>query len=246
MDVIIHLAGANVAQRWTRAQRERIRDSRVRGTQLLSETLAVLRRRPTSFISASAIGYYGVSADSPTDESGAPGDDFLASVVQQWEKAADPVRDAGIRVVHPRIGLVLSRRGGALARMLPFFRFGLGGRLGSGRQWMSWISMRDLTRAFQHIIATTEILDAVNLVAPTPVQNREFAKTLGKVLHRPAIFPVPRLALKLLYGEMADGTVLASQRLVPRVLTSTGFTFEHEALEDGLRYELGASSAADA
>lgn len=238
MDVVIHLAGENVAQRWTDAQRKRILDSRVRGTTLLAETLAQLRQPPATFVSASAIGYYGTSADEPTDESGAPGDDFLATVVQQWEAAASPARGGGIRVVHPRIGLVLSRDGGALARMLPFFRLGVGGRLGSGRQWMSWISMHDLTRAFQHIIDSSQVRDVVNLVAPAPVQNREFAKTLGKVLHRPSIFPVPRFALKLLYGEMADGTVLASQRVVPRVLTDTRFVFKHAVLEDALRHEL--------
>jgi uncharacterized protein len=242
MDVVIHLAGENVAQRWTSAQRKRILDSRVRGTTLLADSLSRLRRPPVTFISASAIGYYGVEADAPTDESGAPGNDFLATVVQQWEAAAEAARAALIRVVHPRIGLVLSRNGGALARMLPFFRFGLGGRLGSGRQWMSWISMRDLTRAFLHIIDTSQMRGAVNLVAPNAVQNTEFTKTLGKVLHRPTILPVPRLALKLVYGAMAEGTILASQRVVPRALTDSGFVFEHPSLEEALRYELRDTS----
>ena len=242
MDVVIHLAGENVATRWTAARRRRITDSRVRGTRLLCETLAKLRRPPATLISASGIGIYGLSADSPTDERGAPGQDFLAVVVQQWEAAAEPARAAGIRVVHPRMGIVLSRRGGALARMLPFFRLGVGGRLGSGTQWMSWVSMRDVVRAMQYIVDTRSLRDAVNLVAPEPVRNSDFARTLGKVLHRPAIFPVPRFALKLLYGEMADGTILASQRIVPRALSESGFTFQHPTLDVALRHELSTTA----
>lgn len=238
LDAVIHLAGANVAERWTADQRRRILESRRKGTRLVAETLARLHRRPATLISASAIGYYGVEANSPVDESGAAGDDFLANVVKEWEASAAPARTAGIRVVHPRIGVVLASNGGAMSRLLPFFRTGVGGPIGDGRQWMSWISMRDLVRAFQHLLENSSIQGAVNLVAPTAVQNAEFTKALGHVLNRPAVVPVPAFALKLAYGAMAEGTILASQRVVPKVLLESGFMFEHPTIVPALRHEL--------
>ncbi len=240
-EVVIHLAGESVARHWTADRKQRILDSRTRGTSLLAQTLARLKRPPSTLISASAIGYYGVDANEAVDESGANGRDFLADVVRQWELSAAPARAAGIRVVHPRIGIVLSPHGGALERMLPFFKLGTGGRMGSGRQWMSWISMRDVTGGIHHAIDHVQVNGPMNLVAPHPVQNSEFTSVLGSVLSRPAVIPVPALALKLAFGEMASATVLASQRVIPRVLQDSGFTFQDQTLQSALRHELTAA-----
>jgi uncharacterized protein (TIGR01777 family) len=235
---IIHLAGEPVAARWTTERRRRIRESRVKGTRLLAETLARLRNRPAILISMSAVGYYGDRGDELLTEESSSGDDFLSEVGREWENAANPAREAGIRVVHPRMGIVLARRGGALGRMLPFFRFGLGGRLGNGRQWMSWIALTDVVTAMLHVIATPALAGAVNFVAPNPVRNAEFAKTLGEVLHRPAIIPAPAFALRIIFGEMARVTILASQRVQPQRLLASGFRFPHEHVDDALRHEL--------
>jgi uncharacterized protein (TIGR01777 family) len=238
VDAVVHLAGENVGVRWTAARKARIRNSRVQGTSLLSETLARMRRRPAVLISASAIGIYGDRGDEIVTENTLPVDaslDFLARLGREWEAAADPARAAGIRVVHPRFGLVLSPAGGALKKMLLPFRLGLGGRLGSGAQWMSWISIHDTVGAILHALMTESFSGAVNLVAPEPVRNRDFTRILGQVLSRPTPFPVPAVALRLALGEMASATLLASSRVLPKRLLASGYRFEHPDLETGLR-----------
>lgn len=235
MDAFVHLAGANVGERWTPAHRREIRDSRVLGTALIARTAASLAPRPRVLVCASAVGIYGDAGDMVLDEASPSGSDFLADVGRAWEAAADPARQAGIRTVHLRFGVVLSQRGGALARMLPIFRAGLGGRLASGRQWMSWISMEDAAGAVQFALERETLVSAVNAVAPSPVTNAEFTETLARVIRRPALFPVPAFALNLMFGEMAQGTLLASQRVIPRQLLAAGYAFRHATLEPALR-----------
>jgi uncharacterized protein len=237
-EAVIHLAGEPIAQRWTGARREAIRESRVRGTELLSRAFVALDRKPSVLLSGSAVGYYGDRGDEAVDEESAPGTDFLAGVAREWEAATGAAKDAGVRVVLLRTGIVLSPRGGALERLLPSFRLGVGGPIGTGRQWMSWIALEDQLRAMEHAIATVGLHGPVNLVAPNPVTNAEFAATLGRVLGRPALVPVPRFALELLYGEMARSTILAGQRVLPRKLLRSGFHFAHPTLEEALRVEL--------
>ncbi|MFN7131048.1 MAG: TIGR01777 family oxidoreductase [Myxococcales bacterium] len=240
LDALIHLAGENVGARWTASRKQAIRESRVRGTRLLCEALASLRRPPRVLLAASAVGFYGDRGDEALDERSAPGDDFLAGVCREWEDATAPARDAGIRVVNLRIGMVLTPRGGALARMLPAFRLGGGGPIGSGRQWMSWITYDDLLAAFEHALFDERVQGPVNVSAPTPVSNRDFASTLGRVLHRPAVVPVPAAAVRLAFGEMGQALVLAGARVLPRALQATGFRFGFDALEPALRHLLGA------
>lgn len=235
IDAFVHLAGANVGERWTPAHRREIRDSRVFGTALISRTAAALAPRPRVLVCASAVGIYGNTGDAELDESSPAGSDLLADVGREWEAAADPARQAGIRTVHLRFGIVLSRSGGALARMLPVFLAGGGGRLASGRQWMSWISMEDAVGAAQFAIGREMLVGAVNAVAPTPVTNAEFTETLARVVRRPALFPVPAFALNLMFGEMAQSTLLASQRVIPRQLLAAGYAFRHATLEPALR-----------
>jgi uncharacterized protein (TIGR01777 family) len=230
----IHLAGENVGQRWTAARRRRILDSRVEGTALLARTLAGLRPRPGVLVSVSALGYYGNGGDRELDEWSPSGDGFLADVVRRWEAAAEPARQAGIRVVHPRLGVVLGSGGGALARLLPVFRFCLGGRLGSGRQWMSWIAREDAVRALTFLLEAP-LEGTVNVVAPEPVRNATFTRTLARVLHRPAPWVVPAFVLELLYGRMARETLLWGQRVRCRRLCDAGFTFVHPTLDGALR-----------
>jgi uncharacterized protein (TIGR01777 family) len=237
LDAVVHLAGENVAQRWTAEARSRILESRVRGTRLLAETLASLRRPPEVLVSSSAVGYYGDRGDEPLDESSPPGDDFLAGVARAWEDAAKPASEAGIRVVHPRFGVVLSPAGGALKRMLPAFRLGAG-----GRQWMSWISLDDAVDALRFAIDTPALAGAVDFTAPEPVTNAEFTRVLGRVLGRPTFLEVPAVALRLLFGEMADRTLLASQRARPTRLLGAGFSFRHPSLEDALTALLAAQT----
>ena len=239
VDGVIHLAGENVGARWTAARRRAIVESRIQGTRLLAERCARLRTKPEVLVSASAIGIYGLRGDEWLDESSALGDDFLAEVGQAWEAATAPARDAGIRVVHLRIGIVLNPAGGALAKMLLPFQLGVGGRLGSGRQWMSWISREDLVGAIHHALQVPSLAGPVNATAPAPVTNAQFTRTLARVLRRPAIAPVPAAALRALFGEMAEGTVLASQRVRPAALEASGFRFRHPTLETALRFELG-------
>jgi uncharacterized protein len=245
LDAVVHLAGENVGVRWTAARKARIRESRVKGTKLISEALAQLRRRPTVLISASAIGIYGNRGDELLTEASSPGDrsrDFLASVCWEWEAAAQPARAAGIRVVHPRFGLVLSPEGGALKKMLLPFRLGLGGRIGNGTQWISWISIDDAVGAILHAMSTDSLRGPVNAAAPEPLTNRDFTRALGRVLGRPTPFTVPAAALRLVLGEMADSTLLTSARVLPSRLMETGYRFRHPDLEQALRHVLGKES----
>jgi len=242
VDAAVHLAGENVGARWTAARKARIRSSRVRGTELLSRALARLRRSPAVLVSASAIGIYGDRGDevlSETSALGNPEREFLASVGQAWEAAAEPARGAGIRVVHPRFGVVLSPEGGALKKMLWPFRLGAGGRLGSGRQWMSWIALDDTVSAVVHLLTSEALSGPVNVTAPAPLQNRDFTRILGQVLSRPTPFPVPPAALRLALGEMGDAALLASARVVPARLTASGFRFRYPDLDSALRHVLG-------
>lgn len=239
VDAVIHLAGEGIAaHRWTPAVKERIRDSRVRGTKLLCDTLANLATKPSVLVSASAIGYYGNRGDEILNESSPPGKGFLADVCQQWEAATHAARDADIRVVNLRIGVVLSRDGGALAQMLTPFRLGVGGVLGSGQQFMSWISLDDLVRVIQFALSAAALAGPVNATAPEPVTNREFTKALGRVLGRPTIFPMPAFAARLAFGEMADELLLSSARVEPRALIDDEFEFLHQQLEPALRHIL--------
>lgn len=234
LDAVVHLAGAGLGDhRWTEAYKRQIRDSRVEGTRTLARALARLSRRPAVFVSASAVGYYGETGDTETNESAAEGEGFLAEVCRDWEAAAQPAVDAGIRVVHPRSGLVLSREGGLLGRMLPLFRFGLGGRLGGGRQWMSWISLDDEIAALRFLLHNG-VQGPVNLTAPTPVTNADFTRALGRALNRPTPFAVPAPALRLALGDFADEGVLVSQRVLPERLAKAGFTFQHPDLDTAL------------
>jgi uncharacterized protein (TIGR01777 family) len=240
---VVHLAGAGIGDhRWTDSYRQKILDSRVRGTRLLAAALAARtadangdQDRPVTLLSGSAIGWYGPDADGPVDETAPAGSGFLADVVRAWEEATVPARDAGVRVCLLRSGIVLARHGGALARQLPLFRLGVGGRLGSGRQWVSWIGLDDWVAAVRFLLARSAPAGPVNLVAPGAVTGAEFARALGTVLHRPALLPVPRLALRAVVGEFADEGVVASQRVVPRVLTAAGFEFRQPELTGALR-----------
>ena len=239
-DAVIHLAGENVGGRWTAGRKARIRSSRVTGTRLLSETLAGLQRPPQVLVSASAVGVYGSRGEEVLTEASPPGDpeDFLVSVAQEWEKASEPARVEGIRVVHPRFGVVLSPAGGALSKMLLPFRLGLGGRLGSGKQWMSWISIDDAVEAVYRALVDDGLEGPVNVTSPEPLTNGDFTRTLARVLSRPAVFAVPELALRLALGEMAEGTILSSARVVPARLLQAGYRFGHPDLESALRHVL--------
>ena len=232
LDAVVHLAGENIAEgRWTPEKKQAIRDSRVKGTTLLSETLATLRNPPSVFLSASAIGYYGNRGDELLTETSAPGNDFLAAVCQQWEKATAPAAEKGIRTVLTRFGIILAENGGALAKMLTPFRMGIGGRIGDGKQWMSWIALRDVAGGIESVIHDRFVNGPVNFVAPNPVTNAEFTKTLGSVLSRPTFFPVPAFGARLAFGEMADALLLSSQRVEPAMLKSRGFGFQWPRLE---------------
>lgn len=239
-DAVIHLAGESLtAGRWTQARKARIRDSRVNGTRLLAETLARLSRPPRVLLSASATGYYGDRGDEILREESPPGTGFLAGVCREWEAAADPARRAGIRVIHLRTGLVLSPAGGLLPRILPLFRLGLGGRLGSGRQFKSWIAIDDVCGAVRHLLASNTIAGPVNLVAPRPVTNREFTAALGGALLRPTPFAVPPAILRVMFGEMADEALLASGRVEPAGLLASGYSFRFPGISDALSALLG-------
>ena len=233
----VHLAGDNVASgRWTEAKKTRIRDSRVDGTALLAGALAKLSPAPKVLVSASAIGYYGSRGAEPVDETSPLGDGFLASVCADWEAATGAASRAGIRVVNARIGVVLAADGGALAKMKLPFLMGLGGRIGDGRQYMSWITLADVVSALIFSLEREDLEGPVNLVAPTPVTNADFTETLGRVLKRPTVLPVPKFALRLLAGEeMADEMLIGGSRVIPKVLDSHGFEWEHPTLEPALR-----------
>lgn len=240
VDAVVHLAGANIAgKRWTSAYKQLLIDSRVEGTTLISETIASLEHKPKVLVCASAIGFYGDRGDELLDESAACGDIFLPEVCLQWERSCQPVRDAGVRVVNTRLGVVLSPEGGALAKMLTPFKLGGGGVLGSGRQYFSWISLDDAVRAMEHVLSHEQLSGPVNVVSPNPVTNREFTKTLGKVLSRPTVLPMPAFAARLVFGEMADELLLTSTRVTPTALVESGFNFLHADLESALRHLLG-------
>jgi hypothetical protein len=240
VDAVVHLAGESIATgRWSAAKKERILRSRVDGTRVLAAALAALRPPPRVLVSASAIGIYGDRADEPLDESSARGHGFLADVCEQWEAAAEPARAAGIRVVHLRFGVVLTPAGGALARMLPPFRLGAGGVLGSGRQYMSWVAIDDAVGAVFDVIVNEALSGPVNTVAPEPVTNAEFTKVLGRVLSRPTVLPVPAAVARLAFGEMADELLLGGARVSPEKLLATGYRFREPATENALRHLLG-------
>ncbi len=245
LDAVVHLAGESIAAgRWTAAKKARISDSRVRGTRLLCDALARLSRPPGALVCASAIGCYGDRGDEVLREESPPGNDFLAGVCRAWEGAAEPAARRGIRVVHLRFGVILSPAGGALAKMLPPFRLGLGGRIGSGRQYVSWITLDDALGAIQHALTTETLRGPANAVSPRPVTNLEFTRTLGRVLSRPTIFPMPAAAARLVFGEMADALLLSSQRVEPARLLLSGYRFRHPDLEGALRHLLRKARAA--
>lgn len=241
-DGVVHLAGENISEgRWTPQKKARIRDSRVTGTRLLSEALARLNQPPRALLSASAIGYYGDRGDQVMREESPPGTDFLASVCREWEAATEPAARDGIRVVMLRFGVILAPKGGALSKMLAPFQFGLGGRLGSGRQYMSWITLDDVVGVINHALVKETLSGPVNVVAPHPVTNYEFTKTMGRVLSRPTIFPVPAFVIRLAFGELGDAALLASTRVEPARLKESGYTFQHPELESALRQMLKRS-----
>ncbi|MFC0037219.1 TIGR01777 family oxidoreductase [Actinomadura rayongensis] len=236
VDAVVHLAGAGIGERrWTSAYKREIYDSRVRGTATLASALARMGEPPRVFVSGSAVGFYGDAGERVLTEDDPAGGDFLARVCRDWEGAAGAAADAGIRTVRIRTGLVVSSRGGAFGRMLPLFRLGLGGPLGGGRQYWSLISLADEVAAIRHVIDTPAVSGPVNLVCPDPVTNREVTASLGRALHRPAVLPVPGPALRLALGEFARTGVLASQRVVPKRLLASGFTFAHPDHQDVIR-----------
>ena len=234
-DGVVHLAGVGIGEhRWTDEHKRAVLDSRVKGTTLLSETLATLDQKPV-LVSSSAVGYYGNRGDEELTEASAPGNDFLAQICTAWEAATSAAEAAGVRVVHLRTGIVLSGTGGALKQMLTPFKLGLGGRLGSGRQWFSWITLDDEVGAILHALTHAEISGAMNATAPNPAINADFTKALGRALHRPTVVPVPKFGLKLLFGnEMAETMLLSGQRVLPTVLQRTGYQFAQPTLEGAL------------
>jgi uncharacterized protein (TIGR01777 family) len=236
LDAVVHLAGENIAAgRWNAERKARIRDSRVLGTRLLAEALAARRRPPRVLVCSSAMGFYGDRGDEILDENSPPGDGFLSETCIEWEAAAAAAVQAGIRTVHLRSGIVLDAADGPLARMLVPFRWGLGGRLGSGRQFMSWVTLDDTIAIIRLAMDNEDLRGPVNSVAPSPVTNAEFTRILGRALGRPAFLPVPAWAVRLLFGEMADALLLSSTRVVPGVLQRAGFAFRHADLEAALR-----------
>jgi hypothetical protein len=235
LDAVVHLAGESIAGlRWTAGKKARIRESRVAGTRNLAVALAKCAKRPRVLVCASAIGYYGNRGEEVLREDSPSGSGFLAEVCREWEAAAQPARAAGIRVVHLRFGMVASPTGRALKQMLPPFKLGLGGRLGSGRQYMSWISLDDAVGAIQHALVTDSLAGPVNAVAPDSITNAEFTRTLGAVLRRPTIFPMPAFVLRVLLGEMGEEILLSSQRVEPARLLASGFKFKHPKLKQAL------------
>jgi uncharacterized protein len=240
VDAVVHLAGEGIAERrWSDEQKRRIRESRTSGTDLLARTAAALDPRPAVLLSASAVGYYGDRGDDELTEDSPPGTGFLPELVQAWEASTAAAVDAGIRTVCFRTGIVLAAGGGALARQLPLFKLGLGGRLGSGRQWLAWISLTDEVGALRHLLSA-DVAGPVNLTGPAPVTNAELTAALGRVLHRPARLPVPRFGPALLLGrEAAEAVVFASAKVLPRRLQASGYDFRHATVEAALRHELG-------
>jgi len=236
VDVIIHLAGESIAEgRWTDEKKQRIRDSRVKSTRLLAEAAANAEHPPKVFACASAIGYYGERGDETLDENSPAGAGFLADVCKEWEAACQPAAEKGIRVINLRFGMILSPDGGALAKMLTPFRMGVGGKVGSGDQYYSWVALEDVVRAIEYAVEVESISGPVNIVARNPVTNLKFTKALGSVLGRPTIFPMPAFAARMAFGEMADELLLASTRVIPEKLRDAGFTFKHDQIGECLR-----------
>ncbi len=233
-DAVIHLAGESIVGRWTAAKKTKIHDSRVVGTRNLAQALAEARERPHAFICSSAIGYYGDRGEEVLNEKSSPGTGFLPDVCREWEASTQPAGDAGIRTVQLRTGVVLSPQGGALGKMLTPFKMGVGGRIGDGRQWMSWIDVLDMVGAIHYILNTELLRGPVNMVAPNPVTNAEFTSTLASVLSRPAILPMPAFAVKLAFGEMGETVLLGSQRVEPAQLIASGYTFRFSELRASL------------
>jgi hypothetical protein len=242
IDAFVHLAGENIFGIWTRAKKRRILQSRTRGTRAVAEALAGLSRPPSVLVSVSGINYYGDSGDAVLREDHPPGNDFLAGVCVAWEAAARPAADAGIRVVHPRLGMVLDRGGGALPIMLPAFRLGLGARLGSGRQWMSWITRPDAVRILRFAVSEPNLIGPVNAVSPQPVRNVEFTRLLARAVHRPALLAVPASLVQTCSGGLGDALMLASMRVAPEAILSGGFVFEHPTIEAGLASALDGTA----
>jgi uncharacterized protein (TIGR01777 family) len=235
LDAVVHLAGESIAEgRWTEEKKRRIRSSRVEGTELLSHTLANLTHPPKSFLCASAIGYYGNRGSELLTEASAPGKEFLSEVCVEWERATQTAVEKGIRVVNLRFGVILSNKGGALARMITPFRMGVGGHVGSGQQWMSWITLDDVVGAIRFALTNNSLKGPVNVVAPNPVTNADFTSELGKALSRPTLFPMPAFGVRLAFGEMGEALLLSSQRVIPECLSNAGFKFAHPKLEDAL------------
>jgi uncharacterized protein (TIGR01777 family) len=234
-DAVIHLAGESIAGRWTAAKKAAIRDSRVVGTKNLAEALARAKEKPQVFVCGSAIGYYGSRGEEILREDSPPGSGFLPDVCREWEAAAQPALSVGIRTVHLRTGIVLSPKGGALGQMIIPFKMGVGGRIGDGRQWMSWIDVQDMVGAIHHILKTDLLRGPANMVAPRPVTNSEFTKTLAGVLSRPAIFPLPKFVVKLAFGEMGEALLLGSQRVEPSQLVMSGYPFRFRDLRSSLQ-----------
>ena len=239
ISAVVHLAGESIASgRWTRRRKHRIRESRTRGTGLIARAIAGLDRKPSVLVSVSAVGIYGDRGDETLTDRASPGEGFLPDVAIAWESAADPAREAGIRVAHPRLAAVLSASGGVLRRLLLPFRLGLGGPIGSGAQWMPLVALDDVVGAMRHLIESPALSGPFNVSLPTPVTNRDFAKALGRALHRPAIVPVPPAALRLVYGQLADELLVASAKAVPAALAASGFRFRPPTIDAALKAAL--------
>lgn len=239
VDAVVHLAGESIAEgRWTAERKRRILESRRQGTGLLARTIANLSEPPGVMVGASAVGYYGDRGNELLREDSGPGNNFLGEVCRVWEKAADPAREAGIRVVHTRFGIVLTPKGGALGTTLPIFKLGGGGRIGSGRQYWSWVALDDVVGSIIHALENDSVEGPINVGSPNPLTNAEYTKVLGKVLNRPTVFPLPAPAARLMLGEIADELLLASARMEPAKLEETGYEFRYPELEDALRHLL--------
>jgi uncharacterized protein (TIGR01777 family) len=238
IEAVIHLAGESVASRWTKDKMDKIKNSRLNGTKILCQALANTNQRPKVLIGASAIGYYGSRGNETLDEKSTKGTGFLADLAQQWELVENEAIALGIRVVNLRIGIVLSKDGGALAKMLLPFKMGAGGEIGDGQQYMSWVDINDVIGAIYHILNNPSLTGPVNTVAPYPVTNKEFTKTLGKVLNRPTLIPVPSFALRTLFGTMADELLLSGQKVMPSKLHASDYKFEYGNLESSLKHVL--------
>ena len=238
-DAVVHLAGESIAEgRWTDEKKKKIRESRTRGTKLLADALGNLTNPPRVLLSASAIGYFGDRDEEVLTETSAPGNDFLSEVCVEWEKTTSHATAMGVRVMNARFGIILDKEGGALKKMLPPFRMGIGGKIGSGKQWMSWIALDDVVSALKLALTNESLAGPVNFVAPNPVRNAEFTKTLGHVLSRPTIFPIPKFGVRLAFGEMADALLLTSQRVEPKVLKEAGYQFQFPDLRSALSHVL--------